>query len=366
MYRKLKGRAIFDGYRIHHDKVLVLDGDKVLDIIPGKEAGEAEVLEGVICPGFVNSHCHLELSHLRRVIPEKTGLVDFVLQVMENRFRFSKEVINEAMFLAVEEMRADGTVAIGDICNTTDSIHIKQQSGLEWVNFIEVSGVIPAAARKRFSEAVKVMEEFRANGLNASLVPHAPYSVSPELFRMLNQPCDVSTIHNQESPEENRLFQNGDGDFLRLYKTLGINIETRPVQNSSMKAWLPLMEEPGRIISVHNTFTGKEDVELGLASKDVYFCLCVNANLYIENAIPPVDIFPKEKVVVGTDSLASNHTLSMREEIFRLKSLFPQIEWSAILQWATLNGARALGIDSRFGSFEKGKTPGFVVLDIKE
>ena len=96
-----------------------------------------------------------------------------------------------------------------------------------------------------------------------------------------------------------------------------------------------------------------------------YWCVCINANLYIENALPPIELIRNNqcKIVLGTDSLASNDALSIVAEMKKIKQHFPSIPLSEILQWATLNGAAALQLEQALGSFEKGKTPGVVLLD---
>jgi len=96
-----------------------------------------------------------------------------------------------------------------------------------------------------------------------------------------------------------------------------------------------------------------------------YFCLCVNANKYIENALPPIEMFRKNKcaIVLGTDSLASNWSLNILDEINTIRKSFPLIPLEETLQWATMNGARALNIDDQFGGFERGKRPGVVLIN---
>ena len=136
-----------------------------------------------------------------------------------------------------------------------------------------------------------------------------------------------------------------------------------------MQTYFSSLTKLSTIILVHNTFTSEEDV-LFLQEyhkknpQQIYFCLCPNANLYIENILPPVHLFRKNnfKIVLGTDSLASNETLSILDEIKTLRKNFPEISLDEMLQWATLNGAKALGFENELGSFDAGKKPG--VLNI--
>jgi aminodeoxyfutalosine deaminase len=372
-YRKIKGNNIFDGYQfVGGDKVLVTQADGTIEaIIDQKDAGsEVQIFDGTICPGFVNAHCHIELSHLKNKIPQHTGLVNFILDILKLRTA-NDEIKQEAMHLAEEELYNSGTVAVGDICNTTDSIFLKKDSKLHWHNFIEVSGFNEDFAQKRFDDIKNVQQQFNNIPINNSLTPHAPYSVSSKLFQLINENIFGKTlsIHNQETAFENEFLQNKTGDFLRLYENLGIDISSfAPTNKSSLQSWLPQLDHAKKIISVHNSFTNEEDIVFAKqfsSTQEIYFCLCPNANLYIENTLPPVEMLIKKNcnIVLGTDSYASNTQLNIFEEIKTIQKNFPNISLEKILQWATLNGAKALGLDEFLGSFEKGKKAGVVVIN---
>lgn len=140
-----------------------------------------------------------------------------------------------------------------------------------------------------------------------------------------------------------------------------------PPGSSSLQAVLPWLNRSSSTILVHNVLTIQEDIDSlvkkGLMKRTI-FCLCPNANQYINGSLPPVDLFLENntEIVLGTDSLASNHQLSIYEEIKTILKGFPQLTLETALQWATINGARALGIEDRYGSFEKGKQPGLVQI----
>ncbi len=373
-YRKFKGTDIFDGKEfVGAENILLCDSNGVVEaLLPAEKAGEdIETLEGILCPGFVNAHCHIELSHLKNAIAPHTGLVNFVQEIIFKRSA-TTEAKEEAMQQAEAELYATGTVAVADICNTADSILLKQGSKLHWHNFVEVSGFVNNAAATRMAVAERVKEEFDAGLPQCKnvIVPHAPYSVGRQLFSLINAATagKMISIHNQECTAENELYVNKTGDFLNLYKALQIDTEGfEPTHKTSLQSWLPYFTNGQKIISVHNTFTSEEDL-VWLSRKgykdNLSFCLCPNANLYIENTYPPVELIQKYagNIVLGTDSLASNYGLNMFKEIQVIQSKFPGIAMSRILRWATLNGAIALGIDDKFGSFEKGKKPGVVLL----
>lgn len=370
-HRKLKASAIFTGEELVYDKVLVLDQHGVVyGIFPQEEYADAEEFTGILTPGFVNAHCHTELSHLKGEIPRHTGLVNFVTAVLQLR---QKHFINreEAIAAGIRQMEQNGIVAVGDISNTTDSIIPKKSSAIFFKNFIEVSGFVPATAASRFALGKDIVAKFTTElpQFNATVVPHATYSTSKELLELIAQQEDkIYSIHNQETAAEDDFIENSAGDFLKLYRFLGIDLQWQPTRIRSLPHWLSIFETK-QIISVHNTFTQQTDLDFYRRSNNtVWFCLCPNANLYIENTLPDVDLFRRNNMhlVLGTDSLASNNNLSMVDEINTILNHFPEIHFTECLQWATKNGAKALGIDQRYGSFEEGKHPGVNLLTVED
>ncbi len=447
--RKLTADKIFDGYRFLDNVVLVIDSEGVVEnILPLKAAGDGvEFFEGIITPGFINCHCHLELSHTKGLIPEQTGLVDFVYKVVTER-HFAEEEIMQSIAQAEAEMIRNGIVAVGDICNNTHTLLQKQKSNLRYYNFVEASGWLPGVSSERLERAKLVYEAF-ANGQKSgvqssksdtdalgeslkprlqipdtnhqtpsrsfgtkhpssaeamegrqtlnSIVPHAPYSVSENLWQLM-QPFfsgKVVSIHNQETRFEDEFFLAGTGEFTRMYRLMHIdNSHHQPTKKTSLQSYFHWLANAANIILVHNTFINEEDVMFIKRQREnpnnrisdfklptpnlsaeasakegprpqTFFCLCVNANQYIENALPPIEMLRKNNctVVLGTDSLASNSSLNILDEIKTIQQNFPAIPLQELLQWATIYGARALQMDDVLGSFEKGKKPGVVLID---
>lgn len=368
---KLTADDIFDGKRfLGPDRVLVLDDNGTVSaVVPLSWAGEGvRRVEGVLCPGFINTHCHLELSHMKGVIPEGTGLPRFLTAVMEQRQPSGQDVLQQAMTDAAGAMQQEGIAAVGDICNTTATIPLKLNSSLYWHSFVECMGFVDASAPQRLEHSLIVMSQFRGYKLPGSLVPHAPYSVSATLFRLIagidnNAPL---SIHNQETAGENELYSNKTGPFLDFFRHFNIPAtEFRPTGLSSLQSYLPYFSSAQRMLLVHNTYTTEADIRFAeAASPDVSWCLCPNANLYIEGTLPDVGALHRAgaHITLGTDSLASNHQLSVWSEMQTIRARFPDIPLETLLQWATLNGAEALGISGQFGSFEKGKKPGVVQI----
>ncbi len=376
LYRKFSADHLFTGHELlSGDNVLVTGADgTILDIVKKEDAGDGiQQLTGILSPGFINCHCHIELSHMKGSIPKHTGLVDFVQQVMGQRNAFTEEEKQQAMIAAEQEMYDSGIIAVGDICNAADSVSLKQKSKLRWHNFIEVSGFVDAAAQKRFDAAQEIAAQFRQQlpQFKTTLSPHAPYSVSKTLFELLNRTTagELITIHNQESREEDKLYLDKSGDFLNLYKNFGIDISAfTPTGKSSLQSWLPYFNNKQSILFIHDTFIKQEDldlIKLSTINHQLSTVLCPNANRYIENQLPPIELLMKNdgNIAIGTDSYASNDQLTMIEELKTLQQNFPSLELITFLQWATINGAKALQMDDRLGSFEKGKKPGVVVIE---
>lgn len=322
---------------------------------------------GILVPGLVNTHCHLELSHLKGVIPEHTGLPGFVQQVMKQRQASATE-IETAMKQADTEMYTNGIVATGDISNNSGSRAVKLKSKIYYHTFVEAMGFNPDRAAEIIAKAEETKSAFAP--LKATIVPHAPYSVSAPLFAEISKASghtgESISIHNQETADENAFFESKTGHFLKLYKFLGLDISFFEAQGkSSLQTYLGLLPATPNTLLVHNTFTSKADLEFAaLTHPNLYWCLCPNANLYIENRLPDVQLLKNAGMIItlGTDSLASNHQLSILDE---MKTLQEQaaVSLEEVLRWATLNGAEFLRLAHQLGSFEPGKKPGINLIE---
>ena len=335
--------------------VLVVDeSGKIVDILNSKDGLDSsiEYFEGGLCPGFINTHCHLELSHLKDKMKEKTGLPFFISNIGKIRKSSPKEIL-----LSIEQadrrMYENGIVAVGDISNSADTFSVKDESLIYYHSFIELFASDPSRADEVFQNGLSLLEQCKHK---ASLTPHANYSVSLRLFEKIrsHNSGEIITIHNQETFTEDEMFIKGSGKLLNeliarhFFKFTG---------KTALKSTLPLLPNAS-VLMVHNTFTTLEDVQWAIKQyENVFWATCPKANLYIEDALPNYDFFidTDSKMTFGTDSLASNDTLSILEEMKTIKSA---VSLEKSIEWACKNGAEFLQIDERFGTFEKGKTPG--------
>ncbi|MEA2107239.1 MAG: amidohydrolase family protein [Bacteroidota bacterium] len=349
------------------------DQGKILNIIDTEgaisESRNLEFYNGVLTPGFVNSHCHLELSELKNVLEEKRGLPFFIQQMFEYRKQSKTNRTFQAIEDADESMVQNGIVAVGDIVNTNTTIETKRKSKIYYHSFVEISG-LATDYRERFNTAKKRYDEFFAQGLASSIVPHAPYSVSVDLFRLIKDEAvrqgSILSIHNQESKDENELFLSGAGNLLKTFKNLGIDLSSWKAQGkTSLRTIMNFLPTKNHLLFVHNVYsTNNEIQQVSKTFANSFFVFCPLSNLFIENKLPDINSFLdfSDKITLGTDSLASNKSLSILNEMKQIHKVYPTIAFDKLLQWASLNGAKALNIGHQYGSLEKGKTPGINLI----
>ena len=373
--KKFSADFIFDPIQgiYLENKVLVFNGDEFEAIVPSVEVDNNDVdhFTGILTPGFINTHCHLELSHMKGIIPTGTGLLPFLQKVVSLR-EFPMEKILHAIEEQDEAMYNSGIVAVGDISNNTNTIYTKDKSKIKYFTFVEMfdfmNKIVTDNAIKQYTDVYDLFTN--TNGNQKSMAPHAPYTVSKDLFRYIKSQNPENTsvsIHNQEVEDENQLFESGTGGFVPFFEGFGLPLDGfKPLSKSSIHYALAHMNPKNRNLFVHNTLTNKEDLTTALEwSDNTYWTTCANANLYIENSLPDYQLFDEKDAVmtIGTDSLSSNWQLSVWEEIKSIKKYNSYIDLPQLLQWATINGARALGFDNEIGSFEKGKKPGLVNIN---
>ncbi|SKB73309.1 Cytosine/adenosine deaminase [Sphingobacterium nematocida] len=327
---------------------------------------EIERLKGVLIPGFINAHCHLELSHLSGKISQEQGLVKFITEVMSNRGA-DDDVVREAMVVADRAMYDSGIQAVGDHVNSAISAPIKEESKIAYHTFVEILGLNDEEANRKIDEAREI--EFHFDSAHASITLHAPYSCSKALFKAFKKSVsddNIISIHNQESEEENKLFRYKTGEFLDFYKQIGFSADDFKAQaRNSVQTYMSYLPTGNKIILVHNTFTSLKDLDfIRRMGRDVVMCICPKANLYIEGTLPKVSILEQNgcEIAIGTDSLASNDTLNILDELKTLHKHFPELDFVKTVQWATINGAKALALEESLGSLEVGKTPGLLLV----
>lgn len=311
-----------------------------------------EFYAGALCAGFVNAHCHSELSYLRGAIPRGSGFAGFARAIGQVRGGFPAGERLRALQAADARMWHEGVQAVGDIVNDGSSFEVKSRSRIAYRSFAEVFGLCADTSAAR--------------GLlrypDTSLTPHSAYSVQDGVFREIaaegNGPLSV---HFMESPDEAALYR-GEGSLAEWYGRMGWTCDF--LGYGSPAARVAASVPPNRrVMLVHGCCASEEDMQMldDRFSSPVAWVLCPRSNLYISGLRPPVELLRRRGalICVGTDSLASNDSLSVIEE---LKAL-PGVPLTEALMWATLNGARALGMEAEAGSVAAGRRCGLVLVE---
>jgi len=330
------------------------------------ERHSVEFYNGIIVPGFVNCHCHLELSYLKNEIPAKSGLANFLTTVNSSR-KTSKKDIHQSIRQADNEMFREGIILCADICNTNTTFSLKKESRIRYISLLEVYGIDHSRAENRLNEILTLAKQAGEMALPHWIVPHAVYSISLPLFSLIKKhtPLNkISSIHFMESADEEILLKTHTGPLMDSYKKFLQPFSELMISEDHTEAISKEVSSSGNLLLIHNTFITKDQINKLKSRAGLYWCLCPNSNLRIEQKMPPVDLLTEEdcNIVLGTDSLASNDSLSILEELKTIQKYFPSFSLETLIRWATLNGAMALGDEINTGSIEPGKKPGLVLL----
>ncbi len=368
MIRNITADFIHTGNRgfVSNHRLVVDESGTVLEFKQAspEELRACEYYPGLLTPGFINAHCHIELSHLKNEFSSGTRLIPFLKSVVQHR-ESPQELIQQCIQRADLEMFEEGIVAVGDISNKTDSFEVKRNSPIYYMTFIEAFDFLQEDKAGHFFEMYKGVYDALGD-LQGTMVPHAPYSVSKSLFKKLNALNEsrpgVLSIHNQESPEEDLLFKYKEGEYPGFWESFGFPMDQFEITGKdSIYYTMEHLDPAHPLLFVHNTCTTSQQISDAIAwNPNVYFITCPNANLFIENRMPDYRNFVDAgaSVCIGTDSLSSNWKLSILSEIKTIQKSNSWLPLQDLFQWATYNGAKALQRETLLGSFQAGKKPG--------
>ncbi|MBI2952315.1 amidohydrolase family protein [bacterium] len=363
------------------DGAVAVEGGRIVGVGPFSELRRrcpgdvTDCGDALLLPGLVNAHTHLEWSFLRGAIGPRRDFVGWVREITERRLATPLREVSAAVGEAVSEVVATGTVAVGEVLNnvnfsTATSVEYLAAGGLQGVGFVELLGFQGERAAEILQAGQEALEMLRAHGssLLFHLSPHAPYSVSPALFRLIRAQTERRTVHLAENDAEVRLLASGDGPWSDLLRERG--------------RWDPSWSPPGvspvryldglgflddRTLCVHVVHVDAEDIAV-LRKRETPVCLCPrsNARLSVGRA-PARRLFDAGlTVALGTDSLASSEDLDMFAEMRALRDQNPGLSQEEIVRAATLNGAIALGLERDLGSLAPGKSARFIGVKVKE
>lgn len=354
--RKLAAHFIFDGFNLIKNGMLTLADEGVVislsEFNPNKESANLEFINGILCPGFVNAHCHLELSYLKGRFSDKGGMESFIEQ-MKRADRTEAPEKLEQVLLADKELWDEGIVACGDIVNSTLSLEVKKKSKIFYHNFIELFSLDEGLSESVFQSGLALYDKFE--GYSRSITYHAPYSVSFSLHQKISDfnhaNGQIVSIHSFEARNEAQMFHEWQSGKWKNDKNPTLTFLKKVPQNN-------------KVLFVHNTFIDESSFDELTCFNQRAWVLCPSSNLFIEDSLPPLSLLLKDKenICIGTDSYASNSRLSILNEIKILSENFPEIELKDWLKMATSQGAKALNIQDKFGIFKNGTNPGVLAL----
>ena len=332
-----------------------------------------EILEGALVPGFVNAHCHVELSHLHGKFYKGSGMAGFIDQINALRDWAGRDVKERLVQEWMDKMWNDGVSAMADISNDDSSFDVKAAHRMYTRTFLEVFGSEPEMCGDVMREVTALNVLADDKGIDAAPTPHSCYTMSPQLLSA-SAAAGLSrgyiSYHSQESQEEEDLILSGTGAMYENRVRNGMS--TPPVTGeSSLKYFITRLADAQpapydqHILLVHNVCLQQEDIDAAkMVMNNVYWAVCPLSNIFIHNALPPIDLMRKNglAIAVGTDSLSSNDDLSMIKEIACIRDNFPEVPMTEIFTWASLNGARFLSKEDTLGTIAKGKRPGIVLV----
>ena len=349
------------------------DGTVIRTGVCADPASEPVFYEGAIAPGFVNAHCHVELSYMKGLFRKGTGMAGFIDQINELRDTKSMEEKVRDLTVAMDSLWEQGVVAMADISNCADSFAVKARHPMYTRTFLEVFGTEPEDCGAVMDGVRKLKEVADGFGINAAPTPHACYTMSPELVTAVSVEglrSGFLSFHSEETEEEEEMLKYGSGKMWENRVKAGMSVP--PVTGKSSLLYFidrllaghsaPFDEH---ILLVHECCMDQEGVDAVKAVMNHPFvAVCPLSNLFIHNALPPIDLMRRNglKVCVGTDSLSSNDDLNIVDELYCLQRNFPEVPLGELLTWASRNGAEFLA-RPEFGTLEPGKRPGLVLID---
>lgn len=335
--------------------ITLCDGE-VISIAEWEQLDNLEGVEfyaGIVIPSMVNVHCHLELSYLEGAIEPRGGFAAFAAGIARTRNLFTEQQRVDAARRADQAMWNEGVGAVGDIANDSSAFGVKESSEIRYHTFAEVFGLRTASI-----EALGGVLQHA----DTTLSPHSTYSLQDDIFKQIcRQGAAPLSIHFMESPSERELYE-GRGSLHDWYAAQGWECDFLHYGSPAERIVASVPAERS-VILVHNCCVTQHDIDVIMNhfTAPVYWALCLGSNDYISGLMPDVELLRRNhlNICIGSDSLASNRSLSIIEELKRLKH-YPLDE---LLMWATANGAAALGLGSQLGQLEVGKRCGLVVVD---
>ncbi|MBV9945989.1 MAG: amidohydrolase family protein [Myxococcales bacterium] len=365
--------AIPDGAVVVDGAGEVHDAGPAEAVIPRHAGLRVERVTGVVLPGLVNAHTHLELSAMRGQVPGGAGFVPWVEHMLALRAEVGPETDAEAVDRAVDELDSCGTAAVGEVTNTLAAVRALARRGIAGCVFHEVFGVEREALERRVADLPEVVARqvgaWPGGDLAYAPTPHTLYTTHAEVVRRLLADARARglrvSLHLAEHAGERRFLERGDGPVAEWY----VSRLRIPQARIAFPGQPPVAfaDRLGAlapdVLAVHLTDARPDELAL-VAARGSPVILCPRSNLFIEGRLPPLLAVRAAGITpaIGTDSLASNASLDVLAEARALADRFPSVPAGELLRMATWGGAQALGRPD-LGRIARGARPGLFVVD---
>jgi aminodeoxyfutalosine deaminase len=350
----------------------VADAGRYTELRPRRGGEVIDLGEVVLLPGLINAHCHLDFTALRGAIAPQRSFADWIVQINALRHEFSDDEFLESILRGFEEARRWGTTTIANIESMPGLLTRMPAPPLRTWWFAELIDVRPQLPLREIVEDALGCRRGKENWLGGfGLSPHAPYTVSPELSRLAKEAAKQNgvllTMHLAESAEEMEMFRDGRGRLFDLLQDLA-----RPMDDCGAgKTPLAVMLEREVIdehwIVVHLNELAEEDFARLETSPRFHIAHCPRSSRYFQHRPFALQKLTELgfNVCLGTDSLASNSSLSLFAEMQMLRDAHPWLAPERILEMATANPARALQQDRALGKIRAGFQADLIALPIE-
>ncbi|MGC9331952.1 MAG: amidohydrolase family protein [Bacteroidales bacterium] len=368
--RQIAASMAFDGCQwIKRPLIRLDDNDMIVDVgrfDPKKsEPAQTEYYQGILTPGFINAHVHLELSFKDAVFTGNSGMSDFIRHVRWCRKNLIQPCADN-MLTWIRKIKYLGTVAVSDVMNSGHALNLLEKSELKHIDFFEYFMLDEKHMQQQAEKHKTLVEQYPECLIYSAL--HAPYTISPSNVSLLKKIFSghqvITSIHFKESSEEIQLYQQ-KGELYKLYCELKKNYHPVVHHNDLVQELFEIFRNTDKIMFVHNTFITSQDINdienlARKTNKSVAFVLCPRSNFNISGVFPPFNMLRQSElpIMLGTDSLLSVSSLSIFDELMFVHHDLRDIPLKEMLQWITTNPARFLGLEESMGSLRPGKKPG--------
>ncbi|MEK7699795.1 MAG: amidohydrolase family protein, partial [Planctomycetota bacterium] len=348
------GAVAVEGAKIHR---VGLWGE--MEALPGIEK-IIDLGNAVIIPGLINAHTHLDLTNLHNRIKATNNFTHWVFQVIVARMRWKDEDYASSIEKGAKLCIESGVTTVADISNTGHAFSVLKNSPLRKVIFKEIIGLRPEQAADIMKKLKEELSQVKTDALlSVGLSPHAPYSVSRELYQAASGFAGESRMpvctHLAETQDEIEFLTKGTGSFPTFLRQIrALPDAWKPPGTTPVRYLNELGVVNNRTLLIHCNYVSDEEVAI-LQSSGASVAFCPGSHRFFGHTNHPVQRFLDAgiNVGIGTDSLASNDTLSVLDELKSLSTnhaLSPQ----TLISMATINGAKAIGLESKVGQLREG------------